>query len=67
MYVELPPYSRTTVSPGAGLAHSRFGIQVQSVATTNPAVPLVVEGAYYWSVDGVFWAAGANHLATPIP
>jgi hypothetical protein len=27
----------------------------------------VVEGSFYWSVDGVLWSAGSNVLATKLP
>jgi hypothetical protein len=57
----LPPNSRTTL-PITGA--SRFGVLVEALA---PSASLVVESAVYRSVGGVFWSAGGNALATPLP
>ena len=43
----------------------RFGVLVESIGASP--VPIVVEGAFYWTIDGVLWAAGSNLVATPIP
>jgi hypothetical protein len=63
--LELPPNSRTTVPISGPLAHSRFGVLVESVGPAT--VPIVVEGAFYWTVDGVLRAAGSNVVATKLP
>jgi hypothetical protein len=42
----------------------RFGVLVQG-GTGSSA--LVTEGAVYSDSRGVFWAAGSNLLATPLP
>jgi hypothetical protein len=60
--LDLAPNSRMTVPLSGGAAHSRFGVLVQSLGATP--VPIVVEGAFYWTVDGVLWAAGSNLVAT---
>jgi hypothetical protein len=62
--IDLQPNSRTTVRPGAGHT-GRFGTLVESIGAT-PA-PIVVEGAFYWNVDGVVWAAGSGVVATRLP
>jgi hypothetical protein len=62
--VDLQPNSRTTVRPGAGGA-GRFGVLIESIGAA-PA-PIVVEGAFYWTVDGVTWAAGSGVVATRLP
>jgi hypothetical protein len=64
--VELPPNSRTTVPLDATRGVTgRFGVLVESIGASP--VPIVVEGAFYWTIDGVLWAAGSNLVATPIP
>jgi hypothetical protein len=64
--MDLPPNSRTTVPMTAALSsEARFGVLVESVGA-DP-VPIVVEGAFYWTVDGVLWAAGSNVVATKLP
>lgn len=64
--IDLPPNSRTTVEiPSSLLSFKRFATLVEGVGDTP--VPLVVEGAFYWSVDGLLWAAGSGVVATPLP
>jgi hypothetical protein len=65
----VPANSRLTVNyadlltvAGASL---RFGVLVESIGSSP--VPIVVEGSFYWTIDGVVWAAGSNAVATPIP
>jgi hypothetical protein len=62
--MDLPANSRTTIRPGNG-SSGRFGTLVESIGAT-PA-PIVVEGAFYWNVDGVVWAAGSGVVATRLP
>jgi hypothetical protein len=63
------PNSRTTVELGIGSSGApgirRFGTLIESLGATP--VPIVVEGAFYWSPGGVLWAAGSNVVATPMP
>jgi hypothetical protein len=64
--IDLPPNSRTTVP--AAFAFSvigRFGALVESIGASP--VPIVVEGAFYWTIDDVLWAAGSNLVATRLP
>ncbi len=63
--ITLPPHSRTTVPMRTYPFPYRFGALIRSLGA-DP-VPIVVEGAFYWTVDGVLWAAGSNVVATPIP
>ena len=71
---DLPPTSRTNVpicaqEPaggfGARAAGRRFGAVVESLGTIPAA--LVVEHSLYSNAGQVFWAAGANALATRLP
>ena len=65
---ELPlaPNSRVTVPIDASRnASGRFGVLVDSIGAAP--VPIVVEGAFYWTIDGVTWAAGSNLVATSVP
>jgi hypothetical protein len=65
---ELPlaPNSRVTVPIDASRnASGRFGVLVESIGAAP--VPIVVEGAFYWTIDGVTWAAGSNLVATSVP
>ena len=43
--------------------HALFGALIE---VTN-AAPIAVERSLYWNASGVFWAGGANALATPLP
>jgi hypothetical protein len=66
--IELLPLSRRNVPIGVEfpeVAGKRFGVVVEALGAT-PA-QLVVERAMYASPRGVFWAAGTNALATPLP
>jgi Tol biopolymer transport system component len=65
--LDLQPNSRTTVelSTASPAISSRFGALVESIGASP--VPIVVEGAFYWSPGGVTWAAGSNIVATPLP
>jgi hypothetical protein len=63
--IDLQPNSRTTVRPVMSSLAVRFGALVESIGAT-PA-PIVVEGAFYWTVDGVTWAAGSGVVATRLP
>jgi hypothetical protein len=63
--IDLQPNSRTTVRPVMGPIARRFGTLVESIGATP--VPIVVEGAFYWTVDGVSWAAGSGVVATRLP
>jgi hypothetical protein len=63
--LDLPPNSRTTVPMKVNDYPGRFGVLVESIGPT-PA-PIVVEGAFYWTVDGVLWAAGSSLVATKLP
>jgi hypothetical protein len=63
--IDLPPLSRTTISIGQRGGVGRMGTLVESVGATP--VPIVVEGAFYWTVDDVLWAAGSNVVATKLP
>jgi hypothetical protein len=60
----LPAHSRTTLRVGRNQV-SPFGVLVESIGASP--VPIVVEGAYYWTVGGQVWAAGGNLVATPLP
>jgi hypothetical protein len=62
--VDLPANSRVTL-PIAPAGIPRFGVLVESIGA-SPA-PIVVEGAYYWSVNGQVWAAGGALVATALP
>jgi len=62
--VNLPANSRVTL-PIVPEGFSRFGVLIESVGASP--VPIVVEGAYYWTVDGQLWSAGAAEVATPLP
>jgi hypothetical protein len=62
--VALPPSSRTTIPVGTSTVQP-FGVLVESIGASP--VPIVVEGAYYWTVNGQIWAAGGNLVATPLP
>jgi hypothetical protein len=62
--MDLPANSRTTIRPASGFS-GRFGTPVESIGSTP--VPIVVEGAFYWNVDGVVWAAGSGVVATRLP
>ena len=59
----LPPTSRITIPYGGGTARS--GVLVESIGAAP--VPIVVEAATYWTVDGRIWAAGGALVATPLP
>ena len=61
--VNLPPNSRTTVEL-TGMP-ARYGVLVTSIGPSP--VELVVEPAVYRSYGGLFWASGANEVATPLP
>ncbi len=63
---DLAPNSRTTldlssVFPGRS---GRGSVLVESLSTVST---LVVERALYKTVEGVFWAAGAASVGTPLP
>jgi hypothetical protein len=45
--------------------NAKFGVLVESIGATP--TPIVVEGAFYWTVDGVVWAAGSGVVATRLP
>jgi hypothetical protein len=73
---DLLPNSRFNLHPGwasdlsphfLAAANRRFGVLVESLPVTggDPA-QIVVERSMYWSVDGVFWAAGTAALGTKI-
>jgi hypothetical protein len=49
-------------APPDRVTDATFGMLIESVGAT-PA-QIVVEVALYRTVDGVFWAAGTNSLAT---
>jgi hypothetical protein len=61
--------SRTTVNVGQAFtpfaSAGRYSVVIES-AGLEP-VPVVVERATYTSPGGVFWAAGGNALAAPVP
>jgi hypothetical protein len=71
---DLTPQSRFNVDvgfefsslfTGATQVPVRFGVLVESLASGAASpVPVVVERAMYWDSGGVFWAAGANAVAT---
>jgi hypothetical protein len=65
--IDLPPNSRTTVeiAPLSSLRRERFATLVESIGASP--VPIVVEGAFYWSSGGLLWSAGSGVVATPIP
>ena len=64
MLVDLPATSRVTLRLSPVVA-SRFGVLVESIGAAP--VPVVVEGALYWTVEGQLWAAGGALLGTPLP
>jgi hypothetical protein len=75
--VDLPANSRVAVPVGAdqdyggfgpSLANARFGVLVESLASTTGGHPphIVVERAMYSSAMGSAWSAGTNALATPL-
>jgi hypothetical protein len=71
-HVDVPAKSRVTVSvrthPGVPTPpDGRYGVIVENDSPALPQVPFVVERATYASPGGVFWASGANALATPVP
>jgi glucose/arabinose dehydrogenase len=45
----------------------RFAVLVESLSTASGVAELIVERATYSNAQGVFWAAGENTLATPVP
>lgn len=50
---------------GAGLQSGEmFGAIVESL---DPAKPIAVERAMYWSAGGLFWTGGTNATAVPLP
>jgi YVTN family beta-propeller protein len=65
--VPIAPTSRVTVGiAGAGsdvpeLIDEAFGVTIEATH------PIVVERSMYSSVNGVFWSAGTNATATPLP
>ena len=61
--VNLPANSRTTIEL-TGMP-PRYGVLVTSSGPSP--VELVVESAVYRNYGGVFWASGANAVATPLP
>ena len=61
--VNLPANSRTTVEL-TGMP-PRYGVLVTSSGPSP--VELVVEPSVYRSYGGLFWASGANDVATPLP
>jgi hypothetical protein len=63
--VLVPPNSRTTIPVTAAGATPHFGVLIESTGASP--VPVVVEGAFYWSADGVLWSAGSNIVATRLP
>jgi hypothetical protein len=63
--VVLPSNSRTTVPIYPTGVTARFRVLVESIGASP--VPIVVEGAFYWTIHGVVSAAGSNLVATPIP
>jgi hypothetical protein len=60
--VSLPAGARLTIPMSVLLASGRFGVEVIEEGTSTGA--LIVEGAMYWTVNGVPFAAGANWPAT---
>ena len=60
--VPLPATSRVTLRVGEGGPSARFGVLVESIGDTP--VPIVVEGASYWSVSG---RIGSGRVGTPLP
>jgi hypothetical protein len=72
----VPPNSRFNIDTGfefasfftaAGQVPIRFGAVVESLGEGGAApTPIVVERAMYWDAQGVFWAAGANAVATKL-
>ena len=62
----LPAGARVTIPMSAFCSPSgRFGVEVVEEGTATGA--LIVEGAIYWSIGDVLFAAGANWPATQIP
>ena len=64
---DVAPGSRFTLNVDASFAEvvgRRFGVMVQGASRS---AALVTEGAVYSDSRGVFWAAGSNLLATPLP
>jgi hypothetical protein len=45
------------------VANQRYGVLVEA---QDPAAPLIVERATYWSAAGGFWSAGVDAVALPL-
>jgi hypothetical protein len=67
--LQVPANSRLTYPTSALAGFTRGGLDVQEVVAQggSPTNALVVEGAIYWNVGGVPFAAGGNWPATRIP
>jgi hypothetical protein len=63
--VDVPANSRVTLPILPTGLFFRFGVLVESIGASP--VPIVVEGAYYWTVNGQIWSAGGALVATPLP
>lgn len=59
--------SRLTIDMGEFPFVDQRRLAVTALALGNSPISLVVGRATYWTAGGVFWAAGTNAVATPLP
>jgi Tol biopolymer transport system component len=65
--VPMEPLSRVTINLGEFPFANGRRFAATALALGNSPISLVVERATYWNASGVFWAAGTNAVATPLP
>ncbi|MPZ20899.1 MAG: hypothetical protein GEV06_23805 [Luteitalea sp.] len=71
--VELPVAARSRLSVPIRpeerwpVGDKRFAVLVESLPVGAERAMLIVERATYSNAQGIFWAAGENTLATPVP
>jgi hypothetical protein len=65
--VPMQASSRVTINLGEFPFVNQRRFAATALALGNSPISLVVERATYWTAGGVFWGAGTNTVATPLP